>query len=404
MATMGETQAWEPITPTGTALVLLIVTCIFSVLIMIVLPLRFYIRLYTRCLGFEDWLMLAGFVDVIAQNGFIIYGCYTGIGSPDTKINTAQMIQCGLVIVFWQMTYVTSTALIKCSILWTLIRLTTQNKYRYPLYTLFVISATVGTVSFFVALLRCKPVNAAWTGKGKCLPQTVIIGFSYGISALNIVIDFSVAIIPMFLLRKVQMERRLKVVTGFILSLGILRCHDSSDDYRWIRASIATIIRMPYCNAYSLTTNQMWRMGSLLLWTNFECGFGIIAGSLPMLRKLFKSLTLSDPKTSDNKTPRIDLVTIGGSGGGGGGAKKGWCSKRHPYEADITVVATAGGEEEGAAWDSSKEEVGMGDGESMKAMIRDGDGGGNGKNGILVTGGFERRVTMRDGGDVVDSR
>lgn len=273
MATMGETQAWEPITPTGTALVLLIVTCIFSVLIMVVLPLRFYIRLYTRCLGFEDWLMLAGFVsyiffpkpfstssnpgfpdlwqnfsgclvslasisrvrnllrttanvqiqvDVIAQNGFIIYGCYTGIGSPDTKINTAQMIQCGLVIVFWQMTYVTSTALIKCSILWTLIRLTTQNKYRYPLYTLFVISATVGTVSFFVALLRCKPVNAAWTGKGKCLPQTVIIGFSYGISALNIVIDFSVAIIPMFLLRKVQMERRLKVVTGFILSLGIL--------------------------------------------------------------------------------------------------------------------------------------------------------------------------------------
>lgn len=119
------------------------------------------------------------------------------------------------------MTYVTSTALIKCSILWTLIRLTTQNKYRYPLYTLFVTSAAVGTVSFFVALLRCKPVNAAWTGEGKCLLQTVIVGFSYGISALNILIDFSVAIIPVFLLREIRMERRLKVVTSFILSLGI---------------------------------------------------------------------------------------------------------------------------------------------------------------------------------------
>lgn len=62
MATLGEAQVWEPITPTGTALVLLIVTCIFSVLIMIVLQLRFYIRVYTRCLGFEDWLMFAGFV------------------------------------------------------------------------------------------------------------------------------------------------------------------------------------------------------------------------------------------------------------------------------------------------------------------------------------------------------
>lgn len=100
-----------------------------------------------------------------------------------------------------------------------LIRLTTQNKYRYPLYTLFVISAAVGTVSFFVALLRCKPIDAAWTEEGHCLSQTLIIGFSYGISALNIVIDFSVAIIPIFLLRKTQMKRRLKAVTGFILDL-----------------------------------------------------------------------------------------------------------------------------------------------------------------------------------------
>lgn len=71
MATMGETQVWEPVTPTGTALALLIVTCIFSVLIMIVLPLRFFIRMYTRCLGFEDWLMFAGFVSIYpAPNPF----------------------------------------------------------------------------------------------------------------------------------------------------------------------------------------------------------------------------------------------------------------------------------------------------------------------------------------------
>ncbi|TID15305.1 hypothetical protein E6O75_ATG08558 [Venturia nashicola] len=389
---MGETQVWEPITPTGTALALLIVTCVFSVLIIIVLPLRFYIRLYTRCLGFEDWLMFAGFVDVIAQNGFIIYGSYTGIGSPDSKINTAQMVQCGLVVVFWQMTYVTSTALIKCSILWTLIRLTTQKNYHYPLYSLFVISAAVGTTSFFVALLRCKPINAAWTGKGKCLPQTVIIGFSYGISALNIVIDFSVAIIPMFLLRTVQMQRRLKVVTVFILSLGIL-------------ASIATTIRMPYCNAYSLTTNQMWRMGDLL-WTNFECGLGIIAGSLPMLRKLFKSLASSESKSSDNPTPRIDLITIGG---GGGGVKRRWNLNKHPYEAGITVLTTASGDEEEGweEWGRDKRKRGPGDDESTRKMIRNEsirkmirDESGNDR--VMVTGRVERTVSMRDGSDVKD--
>lgn len=161
-------------------------------------------------------------VDVLTQNGFIMYGTYTGIGSPDSKINTLQMIQCGLVVVFWQMTYVTSTALIKCSILWTLIRITLQKKYLYPLYTLFTISAILGITSFFVALFRCQPVSAAWTGEGTCLSQQVIIGFSYGISGLNIVIDFSTAIIPMFMLRGMQMKRRLKVITCFILGLGVL--------------------------------------------------------------------------------------------------------------------------------------------------------------------------------------
>lgn len=161
-------------------------------------------------------------IDVLTQNGFIMYGSFTGIGSPDSKINALQMIQCGLVIIFWQMTYVTSTALIKCSILWTLIRLTVQKNYLYPLYTLFTLSAILGTTSFFVALFRCHPVSAAWTGEGTCLSQQVIIGFSYGISALNIVIDFSTAIIPIFLLRTMQMKRRLKVITCIILGLGIL--------------------------------------------------------------------------------------------------------------------------------------------------------------------------------------
>ncbi|CAN8100030.1 unnamed protein product [Discula destructiva] len=354
-----ETEVWTAIKPEGTALALLVTTCIFTILIFIVLPLRFYTRLSTRTLGFEDWLMFAGFVDVITQNAFIIYGSYTGIGSPDTMINTPRMIQCGLVVVFWQMTYVTSTALIKCSILWTLIRLATQKKYLYPLYALFGVSAVVGFVSFFVALLRCKPINAAWTGKGTCLSQDVIIGFSYGISSLNIFIDFATAIIPIFLLRSMQMKRKLKVVTSGILGLGIL-------------ASIATIIRMPYCNAYSLKHNQMSRMGDLLLWTNFECGFGIIAGSLPMLRKLFKSLAASENKSSSNRRG-MNLVTIGGGIAGTGRSISKMKFSRNPYGSEgMTVLATAAAADEVyyKDRDSDRDSGKEGDDESTKKMIR----------------------------------
>lgn len=57
-----DTEVWSAVKPDGTALALLTVACVFSFLVMIVLPLRFYIRVSTRCLGFEDWLMFAGFV------------------------------------------------------------------------------------------------------------------------------------------------------------------------------------------------------------------------------------------------------------------------------------------------------------------------------------------------------
>lgn len=137
-------------------------------------------------------------------------------------------------------------------------------------------------------------------------------------------------------------------------------------------------------------------MGDLLLWTNFECGFGIIAGSLTMPRKLFKSLSSTEGKSSGNNTPRIDLVTVGG---GGGAAKRSWNLNKHPYEADITVLATANGDEEDG-WDKERDdhEGKEGDDESTRKMIWD----ERGRNGIRVTGRFERKVSMRDGGKVED--
>lgn len=115
-------------------------------------------------------------------------------------------------------------------------------------------------------------------------------------------------------------------------------------------------------------------MGDLLLWTNFECGLGIVAGSLPMLRKLFKSLAGSENDNGNNNNPDIslgNLVTIGGGGGVRSGKK--FSLSKHPYEADITVLATVTGPEEelyrqdgDEALDLAKE----GDDESTRQMIR----------------------------------
>lgn len=55
------------------------------------------------------------------------------------------------------------------------------------------------------------------------------------------------------------------------------------------------------------------------MWSIIECGIGLIAGSLPMLRRLFK---LARAQGSSSATPapsaHPSLVTFGGGGGGGG--------------------------------------------------------------------------------------
>lgn len=108
-----------------------------------------------------------------------------------------------------------------------------------------------------------------------------------------------------------------------------------------------------------------------------------------MLRKLFTSLAGSEGKSSGNITPRIDLVTIGG---GGGGAKRSWKPNKHPYEADITVLATANGEEEDR-WDKG----GWDKGDCERDSAKDGDDEST-RNMIRVTGRFERSVSVREVG------
>lgn len=58
-------------------------------------------------------------------------------------------------------------------------------------------------------------------------------------------------------------------------------------------------------------------IGKIVVLTVLECDLGIIAGSMPMLRHLFRNLALSygASEGTPGKSRDINLVTIGGTGG-----------------------------------------------------------------------------------------
>ncbi|RSM06143.1 hypothetical protein CDV31_009240 [Fusarium ambrosium] len=279
-------EEWHAVEPQGLAGAILGVTIAFTILCLLVVGLRVYLRLSTRNFGREDWLMCVGTTINMVHNGIVIWGCYTGIGTRDSKLNTPIMMEGAKAIVFWQIFYVSGSVFIKASICAQLIRISTQRRYKIILYILIVVSIITTLIAILAVLIRCKPVAASWNPTlGTCIDQSIIIALT---------------------------------------------------------ASIATIIRMPYSSAYSNTKNLLYNVGNIILWTVVECGLGIIAGSMPMLRKLVKGLS-KDESTGKSGTNDLNLVTIGRIKG-----------KHHPiHDTDIQITVIAGDDAETARDDDS---------------------------------------------------
>ncbi|KAF4456202.1 hypothetical protein F53441_1620 [Fusarium austroafricanum] len=72
------------------------------------------------------------------------------------------------------------------------------------------------------------------------------------------------------------MRRATKVSVSIILGLAAL-------------ASLCTIIRLPYLKAFSQPHSYLYNVAHIILWSTTESGIGIVAGSLPSLRKLVSS-------------------------------------------------------------------------------------------------------------------
>lgn len=127
-------------------------------------------------------------------------------------------------LLMWQAFYAGSLAFIKSSICITLMRITQQRMYLNILRGLIILSAALSTVGLIIIVNQCHPLTRYWDKRvpGTCWPPIIATVLSYIASASNVVTDLTVAVIPIFLLRQIQMRSRLKLYVRLILGLGIL--------------------------------------------------------------------------------------------------------------------------------------------------------------------------------------
>ncbi|KAK8135717.1 integral membrane protein PTH11 [Apiospora sp. TS-2023a] len=357
--------ASDPIMPEGLGLSLMVVTIVMTILASIAVAGRLYVRKLYNALAVDDWMMLAGWILNLGHNGSIIVLATYGMGAHDYEITAGMGQKISLWTIIWQFIYVLDGALIKSSIIVTMLRLANRKEYKIILWTLFGLTWATWQISWPVAIFQCKPVSAAWTGIGDCKSgQKVILQVSYFVSAVNIFTDLATALTPILLLRHLQMPDKAKYLTMAILSLGVT-------------ASVATTIRITYTWAYTAKSEQIYNIGKIVLLTVLECDLGLIAGSLPMLRRLFPSLNFSQAKSSNNvdsaipgRSGDVTLVTIGG-----GRRKKGYKLDSSQHSTHLSETNNRFRDRKIAEDDGSKDNttennsIDTGDHESTRRMI-----------------------------------
>ncbi|KAH0437136.1 integral membrane protein [Colletotrichum camelliae] len=275
----------EPLTPKGLGPAVEFIAIVFGIVCVIVVGLRIYVRAglsgaSTRLWGVEDWLAVIGTIPFIPAVVFAVYASRYGVGSHDADIpSQLYLIRASEYQTYWEVLYFISSTIIKCAIGFTCVRLDRRKRVTVIMGINMAVMVIVAILALVFVFANCTPLAATWNpALGTCQKVISLQTVSYIVSAIQMITDWTCAIIPFFIVAGLQMSQRKKVSVCAILGLGLF-------------ASIATVIRMPYLKYYDTAkypTEIGYHLGVISITSNLECALGIIGCSLPPLRKLFK--------------------------------------------------------------------------------------------------------------------
>lgn len=286
---MATTPGWNPdvdpnnriIQPTGLALSVIVMGSVLAVLTTILTAARTYVRVVDRVFGWDDGLMIAGYLTYVGAVAVGIWAHLIGIGTLDVSLNQWQFEESKKMHTAWLLVYFCPMTLVKASICVTLLRITGGSKRSLALtvWVLLAITAVSFVAAFVGTLLQCQPIEALWRpqlvaeGKAYCAPIAIFVALGYISTVCTIITDAALVVIPGLVLWKAQMQFQAKLQVFTMLSVG--SC-----------ASIITIVRIPYVQRYSDIKDQHYYIAVVVLCSLVETGIGCVASSFPSLRRL----------------------------------------------------------------------------------------------------------------------
>jgi hypothetical protein len=141
-------------------------------------------------------------------------------------------------------------------------------------------------------MFQCTDIRILWdyTVPGTCWTQRTLKALSYTNLALNVITDILFALVfPVLMLWHLNVNRRTHYTLLAILALGVFGC-------------AACLIKLGFLVNYGKLGDWLWDSRNITIWTVVECNIGIVAGTLPTLRPLFKTILGSTYGKNSRKT------------------------------------------------------------------------------------------------------
>ncbi|GFF42264.1 hypothetical protein IFM46972_06814 [Aspergillus udagawae] len=257
-------------------------TSVFLALSLVTVGLRCFVRArIVRAFGLDDWTMVAAMALNLAFAICTLVGCSYGMGQKN-KYFLTHPDHIRRAFLFWwlgQVFYVITCVVAKMSIIISLLRITINRVHMLILYAAMGLTLLVGLLFFFFTIFECKPVDYFWnrsTKPGSCLDTDILIAIAYTYSVGAAITDFTIGILPVFIIWSLRMNARTKMAIAGILGIGCI-------------ASAAVIVRIPFIHNYK-DPDFFYATYQISIWSNVEAGLGITAGSLTTLRPLVRFL------------------------------------------------------------------------------------------------------------------
>ncbi|KAL3471740.1 integral membrane protein [Aspergillus californicus] len=273
------------------------VAAVFMPIAVIAVMLRCYVRGFLiKGFGWDDGTMVVAMLFYVMFSACMIGGTRYGTGRKFENLTSHQRVTA---MEYWwlcEIAYCFASIGCKVSVCIFLLRITVKRLHMWLLYIVMALTVISGLAFMFIMLLQCKPLEFFWTRtavpvpEGHCIDIQIVIAMTYVYSFFAALCDFTVGILPIFIVHKLQMRKQTKLAVIGILSMACI-------------ASSAVIVRMPFVNTFA-DDDFLWATIEIAIWSNIETGLGITAGSLATLRPLLRHWIGSSHDASYNYNAR----------------------------------------------------------------------------------------------------